>query len=276
MEQLDKAHMDVAKEIADLSEKSPISIHVAGAMAGSAKKSPESYMGVHETLSKQTKSAMKKYQNTIVDYVEEWDRVLTTRVEEEQKETQRLNGVLNHYQTKVEGLRMVVNKQLDKGKQSPVRTTEKLSRNENKLKDAWEEHERAASRLCDLLQEATEHGWKDLYPLVVAMAKFDSEKSAEEQAILSKLDVVEALLLSTAEEEPTEKVPPPPVVDTSSEEEEEVEKESSEDSEGKAAAQSAKKDTAEKSEEVGSPTAVSEYEKEGAADDAPAMPKLEV
>jgi hypothetical protein len=254
-------------------------------MAGSKTKSPESYVGVHEALSKNTHKEIRKYQDNIIDYVVEWERIVTARFEEENTERQRLNGVLNHYQTKVEGLRKDVNKKLDKGLSSPSRKTEKLSRNEDKLKIAWEEHEHSASRLCDLLQEATESGWKDLYPLVIAMMKFDSEKSADEREILSKMDEVEALVESSVEAGLNEApAPPPPAVgvDTSSEEGSvsgEEEKPASEESQAESTetpTDEAKADTAKKAEEAASPSHVAEFEKEGAGDDAPPMPKVEV
>jgi hypothetical protein len=266
--------MEVVKEVSELSSQSekvsPINTFVCGAMAGSKTKSPESYVGVHEALSKNTHKEVKKYQDNIIDYVVEWESIVTARFEEENAERQRLNGVLNHYQTKVEGLRKEVNKKLDKGLSSPSRKTEKLSRNEDKLKNAWEEHERSASRLCDFLQEATESGWKDLYPLVIAMLKFDSEKSADEREILSKMDEVEALVESSVEARLGEApAPPPPAVDSSEEGSVSEEEESAE-----TPTDEAKADATKKAEEIGSPAHVAEFEKEGAGDDAPVMPEV--
>jgi hypothetical protein len=259
---------------------------VCGAMSGSKIEFPESYMEVHWALSKNTHEKVKKYQDNLIDYVVEWESIVTARFEEENMERQRLNGILTHYQMKVDGLRRDVNKKLDKGLSSPSRKTEKLARNEDKLKNAWEEHEHSASRLCDFLQSATENGCTGLYPLVIAMLKFDSEKRAAEREILSKMDEVEALLESKVEARLDEaSVPPRPAAAVAScseegsvgnEEEKPASEEASEADSAKTPTDETKADAVKTTEETGSPAHVAEFEKEIAGDDAPAMPMVNV
>ena len=77
-----------------------------------------------------------------------------------------------------------------KGKQVPASIAQKLVRNEQKLATAWENHEQRAARLCVLLEEVTEGGWKDLYPLVQNSMTLEVNRIARDMASFGKMKLV--------------------------------------------------------------------------------------
>lgn len=64
-----------------------------------------SLASVAQAASTETRAYAKSYDDEIVAYCVEWERIVTTRVDSELKETSKLHARLNHYQNKVEGLR---------------------------------------------------------------------------------------------------------------------------------------------------------------------------
>ena len=119
---------------------------------------------------------MREYQNHIADYVTEWDRVVTTRIDKDIESVKLLQSDRTHYEVKVERLRKNVNELQQKEKPVPKSTEEKLDRNEEKLKEAWTAHEAAAGKLCVLMEAATQGGWRDLYHLVKNTMKWESNR----------------------------------------------------------------------------------------------------
>lgn len=131
------------------------------------------------------------YEDKVVDYCIEWERIITSRVDAELKETNKMHFKLNHYTSKVLGLRKKVNSHNNRGNETPdKKLSEKLKRNEVKLQDAWKAHERSASKLCDLIEEVTARGWKDLYPLVTASMQLEVERASGEYSDIAKLAVI--------------------------------------------------------------------------------------
>jgi hypothetical protein len=51
---------------------------------------------------------------------------------------------------------------VENGERIPTKLSEKLNRNEDKLKESVEAHTEKVSTLCNLLDEITTGGWKDL------------------------------------------------------------------------------------------------------------------
>lgn len=66
----------------------------------------------------------------------------------------------------------------------------KLERNEIKLKSAKSEYERGYDMASSLVEEVTKRCWKDLFPLFVELAQFDSTLATDEQLLLSHLDYI--------------------------------------------------------------------------------------
>jgi hypothetical protein len=130
-----------------------------------------------------------EFQSQVLDYVIEWDTVVTTRIDSEWKDVKKLAADRGHYETKVQGLRQKSNDmEIKGGKSTPsVGTVERLDRNEKKLQQAFEIHELAAGKLCVLMREATKGGWRDLYPLVVNVMTLQANRIEREHEIHAQL-----------------------------------------------------------------------------------------
>jgi len=126
-------------------------------------KSLKAFSAMQSVLAKLSQS---EYQQNILDYAIEWEKVVTDKLDEEIREVKKLQQQRLHYESKVDGLRKKVNRIESKGKETPQEFIDKVNRNELKLKAAWEQHEQRSGELCVLLEEVTIHHWKDLYPLL--------------------------------------------------------------------------------------------------------------
>eukprot|EP00541_Cyclophora_tenuis_P008275 CAMPEP_0116565112 /NCGR_PEP_ID=MMETSP0397-20121206/13720_1 /TAXON_ID=216820 /ORGANISM="Cyclophora tenuis, Strain ECT3854" /LENGTH=437 /DNA_ID=CAMNT_0004091855 /DNA_START=63 /DNA_END=1376 /DNA_ORIENTATION=+ len=152
--------------------------------------SVKSYAWVHTAMAAKSQSFADKFNQFVVEYVIEWDRIMSTRVANGSKVTDQLRRDLDHYQKKVEALRQSANLALAKGKMVDAKSQDKLSRNEEKLIKAKQDYDKVALDMCMLLEEYTERAWKDLHPALVKLAQFDSTVSSDEAASLKELDQV--------------------------------------------------------------------------------------
>lgn len=158
----------------------------------------ESLVTLDGKLNKAGEQASDDYQEKVIDYVTEWEAILTKKIESEMKYTQKLGKNLKHYEMKVEKLRKNVAAKEEKGKVTP-QMTEKLERNEEKLKETHAEYEKTATKTCHLLEEATKMGWKDFHPLVQAMLVWESRRVSEEQALFKQVDDIKNKVAHVAE-----------------------------------------------------------------------------
>ena len=149
-----------------------------------------SYSSVHDAVSAKTKSYVQKYQQFIVSYVEEWEKTVTTRIDNGLKKAEEQRRELDHYQKKVESLRLTTNKAMAQGKSVKSDTAEKLKRNEEKLVTAKQTYNKLTSALCLLMDEVAERSWRDLHPLLIKCAQFDMTMAQDESRILSSFSQV--------------------------------------------------------------------------------------
>jgi small-conductance mechanosensitive channel len=149
-----------------------------------------SLASAHQAATQNANIGAQKYQEKIIDYAIEWEQAVTERVDDGLKKTNVLYQKLNHYQNKIDSLRKKVNAVENKGKESPAKLNQKLARNEAKVKQAWELHEASASTLCNLLEEVTKGGWKDLHPLVMATLQWEVDRVTGEQDAYGMLSKV--------------------------------------------------------------------------------------
>lgn len=157
-----------------------------------------SYASVHDSLGAKTKSYVLKYKQFVIDYALEWEKVVTERVNAGLKKSEELRRDLDHYQKKVETMRLSVNQAMAKGKNVRSESQEKLRRNEEKLIQAKQNYNQVATDLCILMDEITERSWRDLHPLIVKCAQFDSTLSSDESKILASLNSVVSQLKNVA------------------------------------------------------------------------------
>ena len=149
-----------------------------------------SYSSINDTLSTKSKAYCEKYKQFVLDYAVEWENTVTNRVNKGLKTTEDLRRDLNHYQKKVEALRLATNQQLSKGKTVKPDAAEKLKRNEEKYLAARQIHHKASTDLCILIEEVVERSWRDLHPLLIKCAQFDMTLSGDEAKILAEMNAV--------------------------------------------------------------------------------------
>jgi len=194
MGEVAKARSEVYGCTAKIAEGTPL----ADVLASKKVVLGESLVTLDGKLIKADEQASEDYQGKIIDYVTEWEAILTKKIESELKYTQKQAKNLKHYEMKVEKLRKTVAAKEEKGKPTP-QMTEKLARNEEKLKETHEEYEKTATKTCHLLEEATKKGWKDFHPLVQAMLVWESNRAADEQALFKQVDDIKNKVAHLAE-----------------------------------------------------------------------------
>jgi len=189
METMDKSRMAVSKLISVLSEKSPIFDQVGRTKKEEGEVS-NSYASVNLTISNEARNYITTYRSSVIDYVKEWEKVITQNIETDEKEVNSLNNIFLRRERKVNYLRMKINVRTKLAINVPDKMNEKVERNQVKLDKAWEDHERKASELCEFIEEVTKRGWKDLYPLVTKMATMDSEMITKESKLFAELKAI--------------------------------------------------------------------------------------
>jgi hemerythrin-like domain-containing protein len=128
------------------------------------------------------------YQSHIIDYIDEWDDVVTTQGDEAIKNLLELTKKRNHYVRKVDNLRKKVNKIEHKGvRDAPVHLTEKLERNEDKLEKTNDLYEDRANDVAVMLNESVRREWVDLYPLIKNAMKFEVNRFGRESSTFGRL-----------------------------------------------------------------------------------------
>lgn len=166
--------------------------------AGALGTSAVSYSATHQRVASKVTGYADKYNQFVVDYAVEWDKVVSARVATGLKTTEGLRRDLDHYQKKVEELRTQSNKVMAKGKMVDDKTADKLKRNEEKLGQAKEIYNKAARDMCMLLEETSDRSWKDLHPILVKMAQFDMTLANDESKGLAEMESVVSALKALA------------------------------------------------------------------------------
>ena len=193
MQALAKAKLQVAQQVAVLS-KDTVLYEMTGQTPGN------SYFTIQEGVANKNNIYAGKYKQFVVDYAQEWYRTVTNRVGEGLKKAETMRVELDHYQSKVESLRQSANSTMAKGKQVDTKAAEKLTRNEDKLIKIKETCSRFVNDLCLLMEEVTERSWRDLHPLLVKCAQFETQVSGDESKAQVALNEVVSALKKVAEE----------------------------------------------------------------------------
>lgn len=191
--------LQVALQFGSFSKETPL-YDCVGLMPSSDRPSNTvcSYMSVHDELAAKAKSYVGKYQQFVLDYAVEWEKVIRTRIDNGIKKAEELRIELDHYQKKTESLRLSANQSMAKGKSVPSTVQEKLTRNEEKLISSKQSYNQVATDLCILMEEVTERSWRDLHPLLVKVAQFDMTLANDEAKALAPLSQVVATLKQVA------------------------------------------------------------------------------
>lgn len=140
----------------------------------------KSLAAVQQVQNLNTKLNAEDYEQHVLGYAIEWEQVVTTKLDYEIRLVKKLQERRLHYEKKVDGLRAKVKRIESRGKEIPADFAQKVSRNDVKLKDAWEQHEERAAQLCVLLEEVTKQHWKDLYPLLKNTMRWELNRLGSE------------------------------------------------------------------------------------------------
>jgi hypothetical protein len=146
-----------------------------------------SFLGLYGFGAAQAVVNDQEYQKDVVDFVTEWEQIITERVESGLKRVRKLASDRLHYERKIETLRNKANELEIKGRTSPTAVVERLSRNEGKLKQAFTVHEKEASQLCALMESITHEGYKDLYTLVNNYIRWEINRVGRENNITDQM-----------------------------------------------------------------------------------------
>jgi hypothetical protein len=137
------------------------------------------------------------YQAHVIDYVDEWDEIVTTLGDMEIKECSELSKRRNHYVHKVDRLRQRVNYIEQRGaRDAPPKLQQKLQRNEDKLERANDLFEAKSNDLAVVLTESVRRGWIDLYPLIRNAMKFEVNRLSRASTTYGRLTGTLAALKS--------------------------------------------------------------------------------
>jgi len=137
------------------------------------------YVAIHLCVNDISKSHLNEYYKSMIQYAEEWDAIVSNRINAGLYEYKKLCDDLHHYTAKVNKLRAV--------KIQSKRREEKLFRNEQKLLGAQEAYRAFGENLYMYIEEVTDRAWKDLYPLLLNAVEFDLNYCAGEFKFLSHL-----------------------------------------------------------------------------------------
>jgi len=198
--QINETRFMVAKRISALAEGGEIASQ-AGTIPTAGEDPNDSYltyMGIHHSLSDRQKMYSERFLTHVVEYAIEWEKVIVARVSTSLKQAERLRLDQDHYRGKVDNIQRDAGKIISRGRDLDPKLSEKLERNEEKLRNSEKEYETFTSDLCLLMAEVTGKSWKDLHPILLKLIQFDTTLVSDEKKILSNLSSVEGMLKKIA------------------------------------------------------------------------------
>jgi len=164
----------------------------------------ESFMGLFNASNDLNMVYAKRYMEWIVGYLEEWETIVSTRIEGRLIEYRKLRRSYAHYTDKVQGLHeKVVKQKAKKAAKASFRLESKMDRNRLKLSGAEEAHNDIGRSLLSLIEEVTVYYWKDLVPLLHMMIQFSINHSSDLATVMAKLEKTDAILKNISEQHGT-------------------------------------------------------------------------
>lgn len=135
------------------------------------------YFDVHKQVYKETNSYLKKH-SKLVEYAEDWEKTVTTRVQSMHVEYQKLRKGLNHYIGKVDALEAEKKKTEERQREMAPKRLEKLERNRTKLLGTRKSHDVAGIDLIIFIDEVVNRSWRDAFPLLQKTVTFETDLSS--------------------------------------------------------------------------------------------------
>lgn len=160
-----------------------------------------SFASVHQTSYKLSGMYMNQYYEQAIQYVQDWLKVISDRVNSRLMEFESHQEKLSHYRGKVEKLNAEAEKQAKHNKTLSPKRADKLERNMLKLNGAREAHDSYGESLYLFMDEVTERAWKDMYPLLLRTFEFDRNYSRDQAKVFTKLTKTVTVLKSIGDKE---------------------------------------------------------------------------
>eukprot|EP00985_Skeletonema_marinoi_P032386 scaffold39118_cov206-Skeletonema_marinoi.AAC.19 len=151
------------------------------------------YFDVHKQVYKENNSYLKKH-SKLVEYTEDWEKTVTTRVQSMHVEYQKLRKGLNHYIGKVDALENEKKKTEEKNREIAPKRLEKLERNRTKLMGTRKSHDVAGIDLIILIDEIVNRSWRDAYPLLQKSVAFETDLSSMQAKMYGGLSAAATML----------------------------------------------------------------------------------
>ncbi|EED90903.1 predicted protein [Thalassiosira pseudonana CCMP1335] len=144
----------------------------------------------------------EKFRTYIIGYLEQWERIVSTRIEGRMIEFRKMRQDYSHYVNKTQVLHEKADKQKARSKLIPAkaspRLASKLDRNILKLSGAEEAHDDYGRSLLLYIELVTSTYWKDLIPLLNMLCEFYLASSSDYADIMAKLQTTDANLRKLA------------------------------------------------------------------------------
>ena len=151
-------------------------IQAAPAWAKTFSKKDHSYCGMERQMSALNNHYAEHIERYCIEYVNEWEIVVTTRVEAAVTKAEELKKTWIHYDKKFQQLTDNETKMSDRGKELRQADKDKLKRNEEKLDVAKQEYDKAATTACHLIDSAVDCAWMDMTPIVYRLANMEMDR----------------------------------------------------------------------------------------------------
>eukprot|EP00538_Stauroneis_constricta_P013209 CAMPEP_0119571558 /NCGR_PEP_ID=MMETSP1352-20130426/44177_1 /TAXON_ID=265584 /ORGANISM="Stauroneis constricta, Strain CCMP1120" /LENGTH=569 /DNA_ID=CAMNT_0007621239 /DNA_START=684 /DNA_END=2393 /DNA_ORIENTATION=+ len=217
-----QSRLAVANHVADMCRDSPLVQDIGSSVAAPEKNAGKNgnaaapadysapvvdssngstYMSIHTAAERKGALYASKYKQHVIDYVIEWEKVITTRVTNGLKKWEQVRVETDHYHKKVETLRQSANTAMSKGKQVDPKSADKLTRNEEKWIQARQTHQKVTTDLCILIDEIVNRSWRDLHPLLIKLTQFDMTTADDTSRCMQQLTAVVANLKTLAANE---------------------------------------------------------------------------
>ena len=130
------------------------------------------------------------FQEFVLQYVVDWEQTIVDRIVSSLEKAEKLRLEVDHYQEKVKSLSSSDNdwSSIILGRSSSDEPdSERIQRNKNKYQDARNAYALYAKDLRLLIEEVTDRGWRDLFPVLMKLFLFESSLASDEEKILSEL-----------------------------------------------------------------------------------------
>ena len=152
-------------------------------------KGPLSLASIEQLNKFYSETSIEEFSKYVLNFASDWEQSICNRLDQEITNVADLQKRKIHYERKVYRLRRKVNFLEGKGKDVAAKLIEKLTRNEEKLDNAWKTHETRSAQLCFMLEECVHNGYKDLHTFTKNWSRFEINKTSRTEILKMKLKV---------------------------------------------------------------------------------------